>query len=157
MASILTRRRTQNQTKLPRHTLHDEHSKRAEAPQYAGVRIARASRRPSRRLRTRITPDDRKLEVRIFLAALATGASVRAAAKLATLSERRILRWVAFNGFLPAVQKAQRKGQVVKDDPIGQGAYDASAELALALQDRTCNDRQTAMQAATASCCTRCG
>ncbi len=133
MASNSTRRRTQNQTKLP-HTLHDEHSKRADG--HAAVRITRASRRPSRRLRTRITPDDRKLEVRIFLAALATGASVRAAAKLATLSERRILRWVAFNGFLPAVQKAQRKGQVAKDDPIGQAAYDAGAELALALQDR---------------------
>jgi hypothetical protein len=64
------------------------------------------------------------------------GASVRAAAKLATLSERRILRWVAFNGFFPAVEEAQRKGQVVKDDPLGQGAYDAGAELALALQDR---------------------
>jgi hypothetical protein len=67
---------------------------------------------------------------------LATGASVRAAAKLATLSERRILRWVAFNGFLPAVQKAQRKGQIVKDDPLSRGAYDADAELTLALQDR---------------------
>ena len=43
---------------------------------------------------------------------------------------------MAFNGFLPAVQKAQRKGQVAKDDPLGQAAYDASAELALALQDR---------------------
>ena len=50
---------------------------------------------------------------------IATGTSVRAAAKLATLSERRVLRWVAFNGFFPAVEEAQRKGQVVKDDPFG--------------------------------------
>ena len=133
MASNSTRRRTQKQTKLP-HTLHDEHSKRAEG--HAAVSATRASRRPSRRLRTRITPDDRKLEVRIFLAALASGASVRAAAKLATLSERRILRWVAFNGFFPAVEKAQRRGQIAKADPFGKVAFDAGAELALAIQDR---------------------
>jgi hypothetical protein len=87
-------------------------------------------------LRTRITPDDRALDVRIFLAAVATGTSIRGAAKLAGLTERRILRWVAFNGFFPAVEEAQRKGQVVKDDPFGQAAYDAGAELTLALQDR---------------------
>jgi hypothetical protein len=133
VASNSARRRTHKKAKLT-HTLHDERSKRGE--EHAAVHITRASRRPSRRLRTRITPDDRKLEVRIFLAALAMGASVRAAAKLAALSERRILRWVAFNGFFPAVEEAQRKGQVVKDDPLGQGAYDAGAELALALQDR---------------------
>ena len=103
---------------------------------HAGVPITRASRRPSRRLRTRITPDDRKLEVRIFLAALASGASVRASAKLAGLTERRIARWVAFNGFFPPVEDAQHKGQVAKDDPSGREAYDASAELALVLQDR---------------------
>jgi hypothetical protein len=103
---------------------------------HVAVPLTHARRRPSRRLRTRITPDDRKLEVRIFLAALAAGTPVRAAAKLATLSERRILRWVAFNGFLPAVQEAQRKGQIVKDDPLSRGAYDAGAELTLALQDR---------------------
>ena len=133
MAPNSARRRTHKQAKLA-HALHGERSKRGE--EHAAVPITRASRRPSRRLRTRITPDDRKLEVRIFLAALATGASVRAAAKVATLSERRILRWVAFNGFLPAVQEAQRKGQISKDDPLGQGAYDAGAELTLALQDR---------------------
>lgn len=32
-------------------------------------------------MRRRITPDDRKLEVRIFLAALATGASIKVGAK----------------------------------------------------------------------------
>jgi hypothetical protein len=55
---------------------------------------------------------------------------------LAALTERRILRWVAFNGFFPAVEEAQRKGRVAKDDPFGQAAYDAVAELTLALQDR---------------------
>ena len=50
---------------------------------------------------------------------IATGTSIRAAAKLATLSERRIPRWVAFNSFFPAVEEAQLKGQVVKDDPFG--------------------------------------
>ena len=43
---------------------------------------------------------------------------------------------MAFNGFLPAVQEAQGKGQVVKDDPLGQCAYDAGAELTFAIQDR---------------------
>ena len=43
---------------------------------------------------------------------------------------------MAFNGFFPAVEDAQRKGLVVKSDPLGHGAYDAGAELALALQDR---------------------
>jgi hypothetical protein len=74
--------------------------------------------------------------VRIFLAALATGASIRESAKAALLSERRIFRWVAFNGFLQAVQEAQSKGQVAKRDPFGQAAFDAGIELTLALQDR---------------------
>jgi hypothetical protein len=56
--------------------------------------------------------------------------------EVATLSERRILRWVAFNGFLPAVQEAQRKGQIVKRDPFGQRAFDAGIKLTIALQDR---------------------
>ena len=43
---------------------------------------------------------------------------------------------MAFNGFLPAVLQAQRKGRVAKDDASGRKAHDASAELALALQDR---------------------
>src|ERR1700729_184093 len=96
----------------------------------------RARSRASRRQRRRITPDDCKLEVRVFLAALATGASVRGAAKLAALSKRRILRWVAFNGFLPAAQEAKRKGQIAKGDPFGQSAFEAGIELTLALQDR---------------------
>jgi hypothetical protein len=87
-------------------------------------------------LRTRITPDDRKLEVRIFLAALATGASVSGAAKLAGLSERRIVRWVAFNGFLPAVQDAQRRRRTARRDPLGKKAFNASIDLRIALQDR---------------------
>ena len=126
-------------------------------PRGTPASATRASRRPSRRLRTRITPDDRKLEVRIFLAALASGASVRAAAKVATLSERRILRWVAFNGFLPAVQEAQRKGQIAKDDPLGQAPTTPARNLLLRFRTEICNDRQTATLAAIASCCTRCG
>ena len=55
---------------------------------------------------------------------------------MASLSERRILRWVAFNGFLPAVRKAQRKGQFVKSDPFSQRAFDAGIDLTIALQDR---------------------
>jgi hypothetical protein len=84
----------------------------------------------------RITPDDRKLEVRIFLAALAAGASINGAAKVAGLSERRVVRWVAFNGFLRAVKDAQRKGQTARCDPLGQRALDASIDLRIALQDR---------------------
>jgi hypothetical protein len=43
---------------------------------------------------------------------------------------------VAFNGFLPAVQGAQRKGQTAKRDPLGKAAFDASIDLTIALQDR---------------------
>jgi hypothetical protein len=46
------------------------------------------------------------------------------------------VRWVAFNGFLPAVQDAQRKGQTAKRDPLGQEAFCASIDLRIALQDR---------------------
>jgi len=46
------------------------------------------------------------------------------------------VRWVAFNGFLPAVQDAQRKGQTAKRDPLGQAAFDTSIDLRIALQDR---------------------
>jgi len=74
--------------------------------------------------------------VRIFLAALATGASVNGAAKVAGLSQRRIIRWAAFNGFLPAVQDAQRKGQTAKRDPLGKAAFDASIDLTIALRNR---------------------
>jgi hypothetical protein len=75
--------------------------------------------------------------VRVFLAALATGASVRGAAKLAALTERRILRWVAFDGFLPEVEKAQRKGRRAKHDPFGVEASKALIELNDALEDRS--------------------
>jgi hypothetical protein len=61
--------------------------------------------------------------------------------EVATLSERRILRWVAFNGFLPAVQEAQRKGQIVKRDPFSQRAFDAGIKLTIALQDRELQHR----------------
>jgi hypothetical protein len=43
---------------------------------------------------------------------------------------------VAFNGFLPAVQDAQRKGKTAKRDPVGRAAFDASMALTIALQDR---------------------
>lgn len=43
---------------------------------------------------------------------------------------------MAFNGFLPAVQDARRKGQTAKRDPLGQTAFDASNDLRIALQDR---------------------
>lgn len=87
-------------------------------------------------IRTRIAPTDSKLEVRIFVAALAAGKSVREAAKLAGLSERRIARWVAFYGFGPTVKAAQRKGRVAKADPRGGKAVDAMVELTIALQNR---------------------
>jgi len=47
---------------------------------------------------------------------------------------------VAFNGFLPAVRKAQRKGQFVKSDPFSQRAFDAGIELTIALQNRQLQD-----------------
>ncbi len=43
---------------------------------------------------------------------------------------------MAFNGFLPAVKDAQRKGQTAKRDPLGKAAFDASIDLTIALQDR---------------------
>lgn len=55
---------------------------------------------------------------------------------MAGLSQRRIVRWVAFNGFLPAVQDAQRKGETLKRDPHGREAFDANIDLRIALQDR---------------------
>ena len=88
-------------------------------------------------LRTRITPDDRKLEVRIFLAALATGASVSGAAKVAGLLERRIVRWVAFNGFFAAVEEARSRGGRTKHDRFGVDASKALIELNDALADRS--------------------
>jgi len=125
----------QNGAKSP-YTLRAQRTKRAHTPSTSAL-ITRARRRPSGRQRTRITPHDRKLDVCVFLAALETGATVRGAAKVASLSERRILRWVAFNGFLPAVKEAQRKGQLVKGDPFSQRAFDAGIDLTIALQDRT--------------------
>jgi hypothetical protein len=80
--------------------------------------------------------------VRVFLAALATGKSVREAAKLATLTERQIERWVAFHNFLPAVRGAQRKGKLANEDPFGDGQLDALIELNAALADRS--ERQRA-------------
>jgi hypothetical protein len=74
--------------------------------------------------------------VQVFLATLATGVSVRRAAKLAGLSERRILRWVAFHEFLPAVEEAQRKAQIAKADHTGRTAFDADVDLAIAMQNR---------------------
>ncbi len=112
----------------------DEHTKRVRTPRRRV--LTRARRQASRYSRTRITPDDRKLEVVIFLAALATGESINGAARLAGLSERRILRWVAFNGFLPVVQSAQSRGQSARRDPLGKEALDASIDLRIALQDR---------------------
>jgi hypothetical protein len=75
--------------------------------------------------------------VRIFLAALAAGESVRGAAKIAELSERRIVRWVAFNDFFPAIKKAQNKGRRTKHDPFGVNASKALIELNDALADRS--------------------
>jgi hypothetical protein len=55
---------------------------------------------------------------------------------MAGLSERRIVRWVAFNGFSPAVQRAQRKGKIARRDPLGHRAFEAGIDLTIALQDR---------------------
>lgn len=114
--------------------LSDERTKRAQT--HADAFLARARSQPSEPKQKRITPEDRPLEVRIFLAAVATGECVREAAKWAELSERRVLRWVAFCDFLPAVQDAQAKGQIAKRHPHGQEAFDAGIELRIALQDR---------------------
>jgi hypothetical protein len=86
---------------------------------------------------TRITPGDLELEVRIFLAALAAGKSVRDGAKLVGLSERRVTRWVGFNGFGPAIFGARRKGRIAEANPFSGKAVDAMVELTIALQDRT--------------------
>jgi hypothetical protein len=129
----------QNGVKLP-NTLRDQRTKRARTP---GRRpLTRARSRASKATRRRITPDDRQLEVRIFLAALAAGKPLREAAKMANLPERRIVRWVAFNGFLPAVKKAQRTGKVARSEAFGDEALAALMELNAALSDRT--QQQTA-------------
>lgn len=99
--------------------------------------FARARSRASEARYRRITPDDRKLDVRILLAALATGKTVREAAKMAGLSERRVARWVAFNGFLPTIRKAQRKGKTARNKPFSDEAFASLTELNAALSDRT--------------------
>jgi hypothetical protein len=48
---------------------------------------------------------DRAQDVRVFLAALAAGKTVHAALKIASLSERRVASWIAFNGFGPAAKR----------------------------------------------------
>jgi hypothetical protein len=57
----------------------------------------------------------------------------------------------------PAVQEAQRKGQIVKRDPFSQRAFDADIKLTIALQDRELQQPRTAVPAATATCFTGCG
>jgi hypothetical protein len=71
------------------------------------------------------------------LAALAAGESVRAAAKMAELSEHRIARWVAFCDFLPAVRKAQRKAKRAKGNGLGAAQIDALLELRAAIAERS--------------------
>ena len=56
---------------------------------------------------------------------------------MADLSERRIVRWVAFNGFFPAVEKARNKGRRTKHDPFGVNVSKALLELNDALADRS--------------------
>jgi hypothetical protein len=46
------------------------------------------------------------------------------------------LRWVAFNGFLPVVEKAQHAARIAKEDPKGRKGFEAGVELRLALQAR---------------------
>lgn len=62
---------------------------------------------------------------------------MRDGAKLAGLSEHRVARWVAFNGFGPAVIAAQQKGRIAQADPFTGEAVDASVDLTIALHDRT--------------------
>lgn len=59
------------------------------------------------------------------------------AAKAAGLSARRIVRWVAFNGFFPAVEKARSKGRRTKHDRFGVDASKALIELNDALAERS--------------------
>jgi hypothetical protein len=122
--------------------LNDERTKRAHTP--IGV-SSRARNQPTEQKKTRITPEDRPLDVRVFLAALAAGKGVPEAAELAALSMHRIARWVAFCDFLPAVRKAQRKGKRYNSDGVeGEVRIDALIELSAALDDRT--EQRTADQ-----------
>jgi hypothetical protein len=123
----------QNDESLAR-ALHDERTKRAHTP--VGV-SSRARNQPTKQKKTRITPEDRPLDVRVFLAALAAGKGVPEAAGLAELSTHRIARWVAFCDFLPAIRKAQRKGKRYNSDGAGEARIDALIELSAALEDRT--------------------
>jgi hypothetical protein len=117
-----------------RRTLHDERTKRAHTR--VGV-SSRARSQPTEQKKARITPEDRPLDVRIFLAALAAGKAVADAAELAELSTHRIARWVAFCDFLPAIRKAQRKGRRSKGDRTGDVRIDALIELSAALDGRS--------------------
>lgn len=92
--------------------------------------------------KTTVTPADQQLDVRVFLAALAAGKSVPTALKMARLSERRVARWIAFNGLGPAVKKAKRKGWLAQRDPYSDAAIDGLMALNAALFDRL--EQQTA-------------
>ena len=72
----------------------------------------------------------------LFLAAMATRTSVRATAKSAKLSERRIQRWVAFNGFIAQIEEALQKAKIAKVDTTARTAFDADVDLFIAGRNR---------------------
>jgi hypothetical protein len=86
--------------------------------------------------KTRITPEDRPLDVRIFLAAISAGRGVSAALDLSGLSERRVARWIAFCDFGTVVGKAKRKGRRARMDIDGSASLAGLCELNAALSDR---------------------
>jgi hypothetical protein len=49
------------------------------------------------------------VEVRILLAAVAAGKTIREACELARISETHLARWVAFEGFEPLLDAARAK------------------------------------------------
>ena len=87
--------------------------------------------------KARVTPLDRPLDVRIFLAAIGAGKSLDEACDLSGLSERRIARWIAFNDFGPTVKKAQHSGRVARREGLGGVPLENLLELNAALTART--------------------